>query len=317
MITIAALDPPVNTTRSLARLLAYLRDAGYAFVTPTPATHRRVIARPGRARARDLRDIFGWSLPFHPGLLPGDLFRDLTEDGVLEPAAEGWRARVRASSLGDDLFLHAAFPPIQDDAVFFGPDTYRFARFLESEADDRPIDLAVEVGVGSGAGAVAVARRFAPRRLIATDVNPAALGLAAVNLAGAKVEAELRLADGLMGLDGPADLIVANPPFIAGDGGRTYRDGGDMHGARVSLDWTLEGSRRLAAGGRMLLYTGSAIVGGRDPLRDALMAQLDAARFEVRYAEIDPDIFGSQLASKAYQDVERIAAVGVIVSRRA
>ncbi len=124
------------------------------------------------------------------------------------------------------------------------------------------------------------------------------------------------LTDGMEGVEGPADLVVANPPFIAGDGERTYRDGGDMHGARLSLQWTLAGARILAPSGRMVLYTGSAIVDGRDPLREALEVQLDMERFNLDYAELDPDIFGGQLASKAYGDVERIAAVGAVVTRR-
>jgi methylase of polypeptide subunit release factors len=172
------------------------------------------------------------------------------------------------------------------------------------------------VGVGSGAGAAVLARRFRPRRLVATDVNPTALRLAAINLAAAGVSADLVLTDGLEGVPGPADLVVANPPFIAGDGDRTYRDGGDMHGARISLDWTLAGARILAPAGRMLLYTGSAIVDGRDRLRDALEAKLDPAHYDLDYAELDPDIFGGQLGTRAYRDVERIAAIGAVVTRR-
>lgn len=304
-----------SVTQGLAALLAYLRRAGYAFVTPTPETHRRVIRRLDRARAQDLRGVFGWSLPFDRGLLPAELLRILEAADAIEKTAAGLRAGVRVSSLAGDLFLHSAFPPGKD-AVFFGPDTYRFARFLEASADGREIGAAVEVGVGSGAGAVVVARRFHARRLLATDINPAALRLAAVNLAAAGVTAELVRTDGLSGVAGPADLIVANPPFIADDGGPTYRDGGDMHGARLSLDWTLAGADRLAPGGRMLLYTGSAIVGGRDALREALAARLDPARFSLDYAELDPDIFGDQLAAEAYRDVERIAAVGAVVTRR-
>ena len=53
---------------ALADLLVQLRRAGYAFVTPTPGTHARVVARAGKDVARNLRDIFGWSLPFDPAL---------------------------------------------------------------------------------------------------------------------------------------------------------------------------------------------------------------------------------------------------------
>lgn len=301
----------------LEALLSHLRSAGYRFITPTPATHRQVIARFERKRARDLRDAFGWSLPFDEDLLPAALLRALREAGALQATEEGLRSKVRVSSLGGELFLHSAFPPTAQDAVFFGPDTYRFARFLEGQSDGREIGLAVDVGVGSGAGAAVVAKTFRPARLVATDINPAALRLAAINLAFAGVTVELTLSDGLAGVSGPADLIVANPPFIAGRGDRTYRDGGDLHGARLSLDWALAGAGLLGPRGRLLLYTGSAIVAGRDGLRAALAEGLDRARFELDYAELDPDIFGAQLAAPAYHDVERIAAVGAVITRRA
>ena len=45
-----------------------------------------------------------------------------------------------------------------------------------------------------------------------------------LNLAAAGVCAEFKLTDGLAGVDGPVDLMVANPPYIAGDGGRTHPD---------------------------------------------------------------------------------------------
>ena len=44
---------------ALCRLAEALRDGGYRFVTPTPATHARVNARPTNAWARGLTDVFG------------------------------------------------------------------------------------------------------------------------------------------------------------------------------------------------------------------------------------------------------------------
>ena len=56
------------------------------------------------------------------------------------------------------------------------------------------------------------------------------------------------------------DLILANPPYIVDAKGRAYRDGGDLHGGRVSLEWAKAAIPKLAPGGRMLLYTGAAIL---------------------------------------------------------
>ncbi len=86
-----------------------------------------------------------------------------------------------------------------------------------------------------------------------------------------------------------------------------------MHGARVSLDWALEAAARLEPGGRMLLYTGVAIIDGRDTLRAALERELPALGCSLRYRELDPDIFGEELEKPAYARVERIAAVGAVI----
>jgi hypothetical protein len=89
-----------------------------------------------------------------------------------------------------------------------------------------------------------------------------------------------------------------------------------MRGARVSLDWSLAAADRLLPGGTMLLYTGTAIVDGRDALREALERALPERGCALIYEEIDPDIFGEQLNSAAYRGVERIGAIGAVIHRR-
>ncbi|MNF09289.1 hypothetical protein D3C80_2099230 [compost metagenome] len=73
---------------------------------------------------------------------------------------------------------------------------------------------------------------------------------------------------------------------------------------------------RLAPGGTLLLYTGVAMVEGRDPFLAALHKPLADTRWAWRYQELDPDVFGEQLLEPGYQQVERIAAVALSVSRR-
>ena len=55
-------NPMYGTAPSL--LISFLKEAGYKFVTPTPATHRRVNVRPENKRAENLSDVFGWNRPF-------------------------------------------------------------------------------------------------------------------------------------------------------------------------------------------------------------------------------------------------------------
>src|SRR3954469_2939184 len=110
----------------LLELGQFLREAAYRFTTITPESHRRVNARFDNARARTLRDVFGWSRPFEPSLLPKEIL-DLTpvvEEGCL------LRSKVRFSTDGDFIFMHSAFPTTDANSVFFGPDTYRYLKLL-------------------------------------------------------------------------------------------------------------------------------------------------------------------------------------------
>lgn len=299
---------------ALVALLRRLDALGYDFVTPSPASHARYLKGRGNAAAAALRDVFGWSLPFAPGLLDAELLDLLRAGDAVDEADGQLRSRYRVSRADGLLFLHSAYPTHDADAVFFGPDTYRFIRFL-GERIVPPASRLVDIGAGSGAGAIAAARLLPGARLTLLDVNPAALRLARINAAAAGVEVETVEADRLDAVAGDIDLIIANPPFIIDDAGRTYRDGGGMRGAERSLAWALAGAARLQPGGTMLLYTGVAIVDGADALRQALAERLPALGCTFTYDEIDPDIFGEELESEAYRGVERIAAVGAVIRR--
>ena len=148
-----------------------------------------------------------------------------------------------------------------------------------------------------------------------TDINPKALRFARINARFACIRAETRQTALLDGITEPVALALANPPYIVDPVGRLYRDGGEMHGAALSLRMATAAMARLRAGGRMLLYTGSAIVSGRDVLCHRLHAAATAAGCTLRYREIDPDIFGEELANPGYAEVDRIAAIGAVMTR--
>ena len=304
--------------RALLDLLRNLKSTDYHFVTPTPATQARVLARPERTKARDLRDIFGWSLPFVPDLLPAELRAYLSRSGMLAERDELLRSKVRVSGLHSDLYLHSAYPTEAEDSVFFGPDSYRFADLVAAELGANPPGphaRIADIGCGAGIGAIVAAKIRPGARVIATDVNPKALRLARINAVAAGVEIETIETSGLERVDAPLDTAMLNPPYIVDDAGREYRDGGGMHGGLVSLDLAVEAMEHLAPGGRVILYTGSAIVGGRDALAEALEAETQRRGFGLDYREIDPDVFGEELTKPQYRDVERIAVVGAIIRR--
>lgn len=301
---------------ALLALLAELKRRDYRFVAPTPATHARNLDRRRLVDAGSLRDLFGWSRPFAPGTLEPRLAELFGAAGVIEAAEGGLlRSAVRVSSLGEDLFVHSAFPTEAEDAVFFGPDSYRFARLIAAELGHEPTSPArvVDIGTGTGVGAIVAGRAWPGARLIGTDINARALRFAAINAEAAGVTLDLHQSAGLDCLAGQFELILANPPYmIDAAAGREYRDGGGMHGGEVSLAMARTALPRLAPGGRFLLYTGSAIVAGEDRLRTALADCADDAGVSLDYTELDPDVFGEELAQPAYAEVERIAVVGAV-----
>lgn len=303
---------------ALVRLAAALRDARYRFVTPTPATHAIVNARLSSRQALDLAGVFGWSRPFASELLPERMLGLMTKAGILASEGGLFRSRVRFSSLGDELFVHSAYPTVSADSVFFGPDTYRFARAIRSCLRDRsePIRRAVDIGCGAGPGGILVAKSHPEADIVLVDINDAALRIAEVNarIAGTP-NAVAHKSDLLSGVPGEFDLIVSNPPYLNDPLERAYRHGGGALGADLSqriVDTALE---RLAPGGTLLLYTGVAIVNGQDPFAASVRERLGSLDVAVAYEEIDPDVFGNELATTAYVDADRIAAVVLTVTR--
>lgn len=305
------------TDRPLLDLLRLLQARRYHFVAPTPATHERVVRRPDRRRARDLAGVFGWSLPFDADVTGLEIIGLLERGGALEADGVLMKSRVRVSSLHGRLFLHSAYPTEDENSVFFGPDSYRFADFIRAELGDcAPGARIVDIGAGAGVGAIVAAGCCPKARVTMTDVNPKALRLARINAAFAKVEALFVETDGLDGIEPGIDVALANPPYIIDPKGRAYRDGGDMHGAALSLEMAVAAAERLAPGGRLLLYTGSAIMGGRDAFREALEAAMTKHGCSLAYREIDPDVFGEELEKPQYADVDRIAVIGAVATKR-
>jgi methylase of polypeptide subunit release factors len=307
------------TDEALLQLLGQLKRRGYDFITPTPATHARVNSRHGRSAARDLRDVLGWSLPFDEQLLDSEVLEALVAAKALMELPDGrLRSRYRVSSLDDVLLLHSSYPTDAADAVFFGPDSYRFASLDRSELTRCPQPAGsqlVDIGTGAGVGAIIAGKLCPELRLTMTDINPEALRLARINARAAGLDAGFRLGDKLDPVSGQFDVVLANPPFIIDPAGRDYRDGGGMHGAQVAYEMAVATMERLAPHGRLILYTGSAIIHGDDPLRTALRDAAAEHGCTLEYWEIDPDVFGEELDKSAYSAVERIAIVAAVITR--
>jgi SAM-dependent methyltransferase len=309
----------------LSEIARRLGEMAYHFTTVTPETHRRFLQHRGDVLASTLRDVWGWNMPFASGLLEPEVHTALQEAGLIVAEENRWRSRIRFSSLGKAAYVHSGYPTQESDAVFFGPDTYRFVtlvlRYLERHAS--PITRVLDVGCGGGAGGLMAAKTLADRgaplpAVELVDINARALAMAMVNAQSMGVaDVTCRRADLYAGTRPGLDLVVANPPYLVDADERLYRHGGGELGFDLALRIVAEGVPLLAPGGALVLYTGSPIVGGRDLFREAVEPQMHADGIVAQYHEIDPDVFGEELERPAYRNVERIAAVGLVVRRAA
>lgn len=292
---------------SIAKLL---RQERYEFTAITPESHQTILDR--RLDARTLRDVFGWNRPFSPEVLPVEIFDHLRSLGELNSVAGKYVSTLRFATLYGEIYLHSGYPTTDQNAVFFGPDTYRYAKLLREHITSAT--RLVDVGCGSGAGGLCLKDRV--ENICLADINPQALGYARINaeIAGVSARVETTYSDVLSGIEGDVDLVISNPPYMVDEFERTYRHGGEQLGAALSVRIAEHALSRLTTGGKIVLYTASAIVGGVDTFWKAVKPLLSEEKHVIHYEEIDPDVFGEELQRQAYQTVDRLAVVGLVVT---
>lgn len=307
-------------------LLRRLAEGNYRFTTITPRTHQHVVSLRAAQGSANLRDIFGWNLPFAENVVGPEMLALMHEADILQSHAQGWQSKVRVATLDNHPFLHSAYPTTDPAAVFFGPDTYRFVRFMRQALQDSaaipatsPLRV-LDIGCGSGAGGIAVAQHLADggmtTEVTMNDINPLALYYTDINAQAAGINIITALGDSLTAVPGQFDLIISNPPYLDDTAQRAYRHGGARLGRALSVQIAAEALGRLAPGGKLLLYTGVAMIDGVDPFLTELLPILQASHCDWCYDEIDPDIFGEELERPIYAHVDRIAAVGLIATRQ-
>jgi release factor glutamine methyltransferase len=145
----------------------------------------------------------------------------------------------------------------------------------------RPASV-LDLGSGSGAVALAIKHQLPGSRVLGIDASDAALRVSRDNARRLGLEVEFRCGNWLDGIEGPFDMIVANPPYVAE---------GDPHLAELMFEPQSalvsgqdgmdaireivgEAPRRLAPGGWLMLEHGS----GQDGAVRSLMHQLDDVR---------------------------------------
>lgn len=306
--------------QALVALGEELQAAGYRFATVTPSSHTRVNRRLGNERATSLEAIFGWNRPFRREDFQPRIVTLLEEAKELEILEDSLRSRVRFSTLADQFFVHSSFPTESSDAVFFGPDTYRFARALHQAMQGIEVNTPftiIDIGCGSGAGGLFAALQLMPHAhldLILSDINPKALRYARVNAALNRIpNARTVLSDVFGQINDAGNLIISNPPYLVDAAARLYRHGGGEFGFELSLRIVDAGIDHLSPGGRLVLYTGTPVIDGTDKFYEALCPTLAARGCSYSYDEIDPDVFGEELENAPYDRADRIAVVVLTV----
>lgn len=303
-------------------LLSFLKQQHYHFTTITPLSHERILTRKQNQPSKQvtLQDIFGWNLAFSPEDLDQQLFKLLKDVDLIYSKDDVWRSHIRVSSLDEELIIHSAFPTIENDAVFFGPDTYRFNYHLKQYLLQRPdLQRCVEICCGTSAVAMSVAKRFPDSEVFAADINPKALFYSQVNKNEAGLPQLHPVYSNLFAnLEGKFDLIFANPPYLIDIHERQYRHGGHLlDGTDLSFNILKEGINRLTPHGSLFLYTGIAIGYEGNKFLEALQDWIKAyPDFSYSYEEIDPDVFGEELEQATYQHIDRIALVLVKIMPR-
>lgn len=307
---------------AIVDIVNYLKSNQYSFVTITPESHRLVLEREFDPSKANLRDIFGWNRPFSTSAINQPLFTLMQRAGILIPQHQGFKSSLRFSSLDNHLFVHSGYPTRDQDAVFFGPDSYRYANLLKKTIAQLPQKKrfrALDIGAGSGVGGIVLAHalKLQYESLILTDINPKALAFSKVNIAtSATPNVEFAISNLYQHIEGLFDLIISNPPYLVDSGARAYRHGGGEYGSLLSTKIVLEGLPHLAHGGAMILYTASAIVEGCDLFLQSIEPVFSNAELNVIYEEIDPDVFGEELRSEAYKKADRIAVVSLLIEKK-
>ncbi len=192
---------------------------------------------------------------------------ELLTAGLLVEDGDGIRAGVDLEPYGEERWIVADLPagvnpgPLPADHVLGvgGASTT-----LANATVRAPVGTALDLGTGCGVQALHLAEHAA--RVTATDLSPRALRFAATTAALAGLDWELLRGDLAEPVAGRRfDLVVSNPPFVAGPGTttHTYRDSG-RPGDEVCARLAAAAPGLLTEGGTMQYLANWLHVAGED-----------------------------------------------------
>ncbi len=156
-----------------------------------------------------------------------------------------------------------------------------------------------DLGTGSGAIALAIARERPQCTITATDISPAALGIAAGNASRLNIR-NVRFVQGhwLTPLRGRFHILVSNPPYVAADDPHLHRPElqFEPRQALVSAEDGLHDLALMARNAGAVLHDGGWLIVEHSPQQAPLVRDL-FARHGFRDVETVRDLAGHERAT--------------------
>jgi methylase of polypeptide subunit release factors len=226
-------QPPTEAFREHRRAMAYRARVAGALLVELDADYRIRLAHAPDVQAA-CQEAYGPA--DGPSVVP---LQELL--GVV--GASQWRRRgIEVAAIGARIHPHyGVFAPTREDYVG-----------LVGRAPLASVATAFDIGTGTGVLAAILARRGVPR-VVATDVNPAAVTCAQENLARLGLDGQVTVRRMNLFPPGRADLVVCNPPWVPGRPVSALEAGVLDEGGRMLRGFVLGLSDHLADGGEAWL----------------------------------------------------------------
>ncbi len=219
---------------------------------------------------------------------------------LLEPTLSNWVTRRITREPSAYIVGHREFWGLDfavTPAVLIPrPETEQIVDEAISRGRPLPAPRIADIGTGSGCIAISIAVELPRARVVATDISEDALAVARANARrhGVADRVQFVAASYLVGVDGPFDLITANPPYVK-DGDKRGLALDVRHEPDVALFGGAEGLRDIAGvlqaasaalvpGGWLMMEFGY----GQEPEVEVLVGRQAALRID----RMQPDLQG-------------------------